>query len=213
MKKKGVAVALALVVGIIAIVVLWNCRRISGKIPDRRFTQEVVELFRSKYGVTDGHVVLVDFSRPSCEDRLFVLDLSKGTYVLSGAVLHGMGGKSTPRVPEFSNEPGSRCSSLGVYEVAELSRTFVCYPCLRLDGLSPTNSNARVRGILVHPSIMVSLRPFELEGRCFPLTKSSEGCFSVSLYTFSKIKSLRRPVYIYAYDGRAGRKDRRTARP
>lgn len=38
MKKKGVAVALALVVGIIAIVVLWNCRRISGKIPDRRFT-------------------------------------------------------------------------------------------------------------------------------------------------------------------------------
>lgn len=73
---------------------------------------------------------------------------------------------------------------------------------LQIRGLDSTNSNARKRGILIHPSIMASLLPYPKKGKNFPLTKSSEGCFSVSFHTFLKIKSLKGPVYIYAFNGK-----------
>ena len=42
-----------------------------------------------------SYEILVDFSKPSCEDRLFIYDVSnKGKLVYSGVVLHGLGGKS-----------------------------------------------------------------------------------------------------------------------
>ena len=78
------------------------------------------------------------------------------------------------------------------------------YPldCIRLDGLSQTNSNARKRGIVIHPSMTLSFIPFELKGVSLPLTPESEGCFAVSFKTFNAIKKLREktvsPIYLYA---------------
>ena len=65
---------------------------------------------------------------------------------------HGSEGKRDDGYAEvFSNVPGSNASSLGLYRTAETYRSDV-YPglAMRLDGLSPTNSNARSRFIVIH---------------------------------------------------------------
>lgn len=152
---------------------------------------------RTIHGKDYQSPILVNFAKPSMEDRLYIYEHNNCIY--TGAVLHGNGGKSTAKVPEFSNKIGSKCSSLGVYKLAEISRTQLGIPCIRLDGLSSTNSNARVRGIVIHPSIMVTLTPFGINGVSYPLSPESEGCFAVSWHTFNKIKRLKRPAYLYAY--------------
>ena len=144
-------------------------------------------------------VILVDFTRASCADRLFVF--RDGEPVYSGAVLHGKGKVNTSKKPLFSNEPGSQCSCLGLFKIKGKKTMGNGYPSLILQGLSPMNSNAEVRGILIHPSLMVSLLPFELYKACFPLTNASQGCFAVSYHTFKFIEKLSDPIYLYAkYD-------------
>ena len=146
-----------------------------------------------------GSVIVVDFTRASCADRLFVFKDCEPIY--SGAVLHGNGKGNTPGKPKFSNEPGSQCSSLGLFKVTGKKTMRNGYPGLILQGLSPTNSNAEARGILIHPSLMVSLFPFELDKANFPLTNASQGCFAVSYHTFKVIEKLSDPIYLYAkYD-------------
>ena len=67
------------------------------------------------------YVILVDFSRPSAQERLFIYDIVEKKYVYSGVVQHGIGRNSKSRHPEFSNDINSNCSSLGMYRVAEYS--------------------------------------------------------------------------------------------
>ena len=133
--------------------------------------------------------ILVDFSKPSCEDRLFVYDVSKSPQlVYSGVVLHGCGGKSTPSRPEFSNKIGSNCSSLGEYTLEGIVTMRNGMEAIKLKGWSDTNSNAEERGIYIHTSIMATMLPFNLPNANFPLTKASEGCFAVSHHTYHAIK-------------------------
>lgn len=146
---------------------------------------------RSKYAKESNNIfeIVVDFSKPSCEDRLFIYDRYIGAdLVYSGVVLHGCGGKSTPSKPEFSNEIGSNCSSLGEYTLEGIVKMKNGMEAIKLKGWSDTNSNAEKRGIYIHPCIMATLLPFNLPGVNFPLTKASEGCFAVSYHTYEAIK-------------------------
>ena len=120
----------------------------------KEYTDEANEL-RIKTG--SPNIILVDFTRASCADRLFIFKNGKPVY--SGVVLHGNGRGNTPGKPVFSNELGSNCSSLGLFKVIGTKTMRNGYPCLILEGLSPTNSNAKARGILIHPSVMASLLP------------------------------------------------------
>lgn len=171
------------------------------------FTPSPEDLRRavSKLPAGTRYVVMVDFGKSSAQERLFVYDLEEKEYIYSGVVQHGMGRNSTARKPEFSNEVGSKCSSLGMYRVAEYSRIYgidiVKIPCFRLDGLSSTNSNARARGILIHPSLSTTLLPFEIWGMSLPLTFESYGCFAVSMHTMRKLSELKGngAVCLYAY--------------
>lgn len=152
-------------------------------------------------------MIFVDFSRPSCQDRLWIWDGNQNPNecVYSGVVLHGRGGKSTPSKPEFSNEIGSRCSSLGIYRLDRIVRMNNGMEAIKLIGLSKTNSNAETRHIYIHPSKLATLLPFNLPGMNFPLTNASEGCFAVSYPTFKYIKHYLKeatpewPIYLYAY--------------
>ena len=133
--------------------------------------------------------IIVDFSKPSCQDRLFIYKFNEeADLIYSGVVLHGCGGKSTPSKPEFSNEIGSNCSSLGVFTVEGIVKMKNGMEAIKLKGWSDTNSNAEKRCIYIHPSIMATLLPFNLPGVNFPLTKASEGCFAVSYHTYERIK-------------------------
>ena len=63
--------------------------------------------------------LMVDFSRLSMLDRMYVVDMREHEIVYSCRTAHGKGRGSTPVTPEFSNEEGSLCSSLGFYKIAE----------------------------------------------------------------------------------------------
>lgn len=182
------------ILGIVAIVIVlafYNAMTVTVRRPSNEFAEQ--QLVGNKSSI----VIIVDFSKPSMDDRLYIYDSKIHKYIYSGAVQHGRGGKSTARHPEFSNKIGSRCSSLGLYELTK-SDTFtpsffnkqLRIPCIRIKGLSSSNSNAEARGIYIHPGIMVSLRLFRVPGLCLPLSASSEGCFTVSFRTFRRIKKL-----------------------
>ena len=146
--------------------------------------------------------LMVDFSRLSMLDRMYVVDMRKQKIVFSCRTAHGMGRGSTPVKPEFSNEEGSLCSSLGFYKIAEHGKMRNGRPCLRLDGLSKTNSNARKRGILIHPSNGVSCVPFSMP-LPLPLSRASEGCFATSFSAMERIegfvKNSKKPMILYAF--------------
>lgn len=187
--QKKFAIKAIIALGIIAL--LYNFCTVS-----KSAVKYSAEAARIQNETGASNVIIVDFAKTSCSDRLFVFHGRKPIY--SGVVLHGNGRESTPSKPEFSNDIGSSCSSLGLFKVVGSKKMRNGYPCLILEGLSPTNSNAEARGILIHPSIMASLLPFELRGASFPLTNASQGCFAVSLHTFNTIKNLDEPIYIYA---------------
>lgn len=147
--------------------------------------------------------VFVDFKRKSMKDRFFVVDMQRRKIIFSDRVAHGLGGNSTADTPDFSNEIGSNCSSLGFYKIAEqgkMKRNLL--DCFRLDGLSTTNSNARTRGILIHRGIGAGLVPFNLPFS-LPLSHDSEGCFATTgramKYLEYRKKVAKKPLILYAF--------------
>ncbi len=97
-------------------------------------------------------IAVVDLSRHSDEPRFFVLNLRDGS-VRNLITTHGRNSDpdQTGRAVRVSNGVGSLASSTGGYVTgdqydspAHLSRA------VRLDGLDPTNANARCRCIVIH---------------------------------------------------------------
>ena len=96
---------------------------------------------------------VLDFAVRSSAPRFHVIDRASGEVLQSFRVAHGHGseGKRDDGYAEvFSNEHGSNASSLGLYQTAETYRGVYPGLSMRLDGLSPTNSNARARFIVIH---------------------------------------------------------------
>jgi len=94
-------------------------------------------------------LTLVDYTRPSSERRLWVLDLAKGSVRFHERVAHGRE-SGLRRAHRFSNQPGSRQSSLGLFRTGGTYVGRHGYS-LRLSGLEPgTNDLAAERHIVVH---------------------------------------------------------------
>jgi hypothetical protein len=95
-------------------------------------------------------LALVDFTKPSVEPRFYILDLKTGA-VEAYRTAHGKGSdpEHLGHARTFSNVANSNASSLGAY------RARGAYEgkhglSLALDGLDPSNSNARARAIVLH---------------------------------------------------------------
>jgi hypothetical protein len=126
-----------------------------------------------------GHrdvVAVADFSRPSSEPRLHLIDMVSGR-VDRLLVAHGRGSDPTHTgwLRRFSNTPGSDCTSEGAYltgdyYVGEHGRS------MRVVGLDPTNNNAEARAIVVHPAWYASPQVVRVHG----MLGRSDGCFAVS---------------------------------
>lgn len=148
-------------------------------------------------------VIFVDFKEPSGRNRFIVYDKSKNKVQLRANCSHGQGGGSTMRNPVFSNQPSSNCSSLGRYKIVSPGRMSNGYPSYVLEGLDPTNSNARMRQILIHPSKVVSAFGFGAYPFYLPLKKVSSGCFTISFFNFKKLRHIinreTKPVMLIAY--------------
>ena len=94
-------------------------------------------------------LTLVDYTLPSTDRRLWVVDLADGAVRFHELVAHGRE-SGLRHARAFSNVPGSRQSSLGMFRTAETYFGRHGYS-LRLVGLEPgTNDLATERGIVVH---------------------------------------------------------------
>ncbi len=101
-------------------------------------------------GIRKEILTLIDFSRPSSEDRLFVFDLHNRTMVYHTVVAHGKNSGDV-YATAFSNASGSNKSSLGFYLTGETYRSSRTGYSLRLAGLERgINDCAFARGIVVH---------------------------------------------------------------
>jgi L,D-transpeptidase catalytic domain len=109
-------------------------------------------------------LTVIDFSRPSTERRLWVIDLRSRELLFEEHVSHGR--NSGHNVPtSFSNEEGSYKSSLGLFRAAEGYYGKHGYS-LRLDGLEKGfNDRARERAIVVHGADYVNPAIAKKQGR------------------------------------------------
>lgn len=137
-------------------------------------------------------LAIVDYSMPSSEKRLFLIDAELGL-VERFLVAHGKG--SDPdhdgQATDFSNTPDSNMTSLGAYVTGP-----IYYGkhglSLRLKGLEASNSNAEDRAIVMHGADYVSPE-HSVIGRSF-------GCPAIEhQYRDYVIGRLRDGAFFYAY--------------
>jgi hypothetical protein len=154
-------------------------RELYQRFPSNTFSWEAFQhALTGFYNITSSRnihkphlLTLVDFSKPSTEKRLFVIDLQRGIILFSSLVAHGRNSGEN-MATQFSNNPESYQSSLGFYLTAE---TYIGKHglSLRLDGLEPgINDKARERAIVVHGADYVSASFAAQQGRL----GRSQGC-------------------------------------
>jgi hypothetical protein len=140
-------------------------------------------------------VTLIDFSLPSTEKRLWVLDLSRGELLFNELVAHG---KRTGDnlAYAFSNQPGSYQSSLGAF-VTGTTYTGKHGLSLRLKGLEPgINDRAEEREIVVHAADYVSEGTAKVLGRL----GRSEGCPALRPAVAPRIiDAIKDGTFLFAY--------------
>jgi hypothetical protein len=103
-----------------------------------------------------GILTVIDYTRPSTEPRLWVLDVPQRRLLHRELVAHGRGSGEL-YATRFSNEPGSKASSLGLFVTADAYEG-VHGRSLRLHGVEPgINDQAYDRAVVVHGADYVSL--------------------------------------------------------
>jgi hypothetical protein len=119
-------------------------------------------------------LTVIDYSLPSTDRRLWVVDLATGEVLMHEYVAHGVQSGGT-WATSFSNRDGSNQSSLGTFVTAS-SYHGVRGLSLRLRGLEPGfNDRALARGIVIHGTPGVS----ESRARLGRLGRTN-GCPAVS---------------------------------
>lgn len=134
------------------------------------------------------YVIKIDFSRPSTEKRLWLIDTKTKEVILHTYVAHGKN-SGTTYATKFSNDVGSNMSSLGRSLTAEI---YVGKhgQSIKLDGLDKTNNNMRKRAIVIHSATYIE---DGAGGR-------SLGCFAVPRKAMQIIlKYAEHPILVEAY--------------
>lgn len=193
------------------ILLLFYCnvrsRTVDVETVSRQYRNEIklVKDYALKYNYNKRYAVLVDFSKHSGKKRFHIVDLQSEKILedYSALVTHGSGcGQKNARPTNFSNVPGSLCSSLGMAAIGERdwSGWGVKFKYW-LDGLDETNSNMRKRIVVIHswggiPDIEIYPAPII----------QSEGCFTLSdnymkkLDDFIKAEKENGRMLLYAFD-------------
>ena len=109
-----------------------------------------------------NYLTIIDFTKPSTAKRCHVINLQTSE-VESLLVAHARN-TGLDRAEHFSNENGSNKSSLGIYLTGELYQGKHGLS-MRLDGMEPTNNNARKRAIVMHGADYVSPKVIQQQGR------------------------------------------------
>jgi hypothetical protein len=121
---------------------------------------------------TSSIVVFIDFTIPSTQRRLWVIDVTKHKVLYNVYTTHGAGSGKGLRPTSFSNTPGSKQTSLGVYKTGSVyfgkhGRSLTLY------GLEKgVNDNASNRAIVIHPVTYIGNGKTGTSWGCFGLETS-----------------------------------------
>lgn len=160
----------------------------------------IAEKFAREHKLSTHYVLFVDYSVPSGTPRLYVWDFHQKKIVARTYVMHGPGNGSTAKKAQFSNKPGSNCSSLGRFMITRIhgKRNKSGF---HLKGLDIDNQTAFVRGLMIHSSSWVDANCWR---KYIPLNaKSCLGCVTVSTRGLSYISKLvyseNQPIMVWNY--------------
>jgi hypothetical protein len=145
-------------------------------------------------------LTIIDFSKSSKIDRMWIIDLDKKEVVHLSLVAHGKN-SGVEFASHFSNVLSSCQSSLGFYVTGDTFNSNHGMS-LYLDGVEPgINDKARERGIIMHSAFYVSrdfIRQYGILGRSF-------GCPAIPMEDHEKIITLlsgKSCLYIYYPDNK-----------
>lgn len=160
-----------------------------------RLATHALSCVRRHGGGEDRVLGVIDYSRPSTEQRLWVFDLQQEKLLFQEWVAHGRN-TGDNYAERFSNRPGSLMSSLGGFEAAG---TYVGQNgySLRLQGLEPGfNDRAYERAIVIHGAPYVSEDLIRTQGRL----GRSFGCPAVRPQVARRlIDTLNESSFVFAY--------------
>lgn len=117
----------------------------------QRLARQGYAYAKQHHHIHDPIMIIVDFTQPSDQKRLWVYNIESNRTLFQTYVSHGMasGMRTTKR---FSNAPGSHASSIGFFKTgsAYLGQHGLS---MSLNGLERHfNDHAAQRGIIVHPA-------------------------------------------------------------
>jgi hypothetical protein len=111
-----------------------------------------------------GTLTVIDYSKPSTEKRLWVIDMRTRAVLYEELVAHGQG-TGDNMATSFSNQPDSHKTSLGLFVTDDTYVGKNGYS-LRLNGLDAGfNDRARERAIVIHGAPYVSESFVQAQGR------------------------------------------------
>jgi hypothetical protein len=151
------------------------------------------------------YLTIIDYTRPSNRQRLFVLDMEKKHLLLSSIVSHGVGSDpDSSTIPyRFGNWEGSKMSSLGFYLTGDIYTNFRPGDSLGLClfGLDKGyNDSAAAREIVVHYGAT------EYTGRVYVTDSGaarSYGCPALPLSANSRvIRLIKGGSLLFIYSGK-----------
>ncbi len=141
-------------------------------------------------------LTIIDFSKPSNEVRLFIIDLCAQKVIHKSLCSHGINsGRLYAR--KFSNENNSRQSSIGFYVTTSTYHSRKYDLALRLRGMEYTNSHASSRGVVMHAAHYATYEFLEKNG-C--QLGRSYGCPAVPAENFDKVvKDIKEGSCLFIY--------------
>lgn len=155
---------------------LYNHLNLSDKISFSAFKNAIEGLKQIDSKKSNNILTIVDFTKPSTEERMYVIDLEKKELILSTHVSHGKG-TGDLYAQNFSNRDGSYQSSPGFFLTGNIYDG-INGASLELHGLEKgINDNARRRNIVIHGADYANPSFIKGNGRL----GRSKGCLAVPL--------------------------------
>ena len=178
----------------IQIKTMYQDLKLNNKVSFSCFNNAVLGLEKIN-NARDELLVLVDYTKPSTQERLFVINLDRKEVVVSSLVSHGKGTGGL-YATNFSNQNNSHASSSGFYVTGNIYNG-KNGASLVLRGLEKgKNDNAERRNIVMHQANYVSedfVRKYGWIGR-------SKGCLALPIELNRKIIDLiHNGVVVYVH--------------
>lgn len=144
-----------------------------------------------------SYAFLINIRVKSGKKRFYMVNLETMTIVNSALVAHGRGEERFTFDKDFSNAPGSNCTSLGRYKIGKpyTGQFGLAY---RLYGLDNSNNNAYKRFVVLHAMGCISNEESNVP------TCQSEGCPAVSPQFLQEIQpvieSRKKPMLLWVFN-------------